>query len=74
MESGMLNSSVIAEFPTDFYPTDMQYYPRPSQTTISSSKKQSLDVLLITTTDGKKKWIYYTKMNFVFLTNWIFFV
>lgn len=53
LESGMLNSSVVAEFPLDFYPTDMQYYPRPSQTTISSSKKQSLDVLLITTTDGK---------------------
>ncbi|XP_033228073.1 intraflagellar transport protein 80 homolog [Belonocnema kinseyi] len=53
LEGGMVNSSVVAEFPADFYPTDMQWHPRPTQTAIASSKKQSLDVLLITTTDGK---------------------
>lgn len=40
----------MTEFPNDFYPTDMQWNPRPNH--ISIAKKLSLDVLLITTADG----------------------
>jgi len=39
----------VAEFPNDFYPTDMQWHPHPNT---SIAKKSSLDVLLITTADG----------------------
>ena len=64
LEGGIVNSSVIAEFPSDFYPTDMQWHPRPMQAAISSLKKQSLDVLLITTTDGKFTTFIIFKFNF----------
>ncbi|XP_014204376.1 intraflagellar transport protein 80 homolog [Copidosoma floridanum] len=53
-EGGVVSAKVIAEFPDDFYPTGMQWHPRPSQPTSSGAlKKQSMDVLLITTDDGK---------------------
>jgi intraflagellar transport protein 80 len=52
-EGGIINSKVVTEFPDDFYPTDMQWHPRPSQTGLGAVKKQAMDVLLITTTDGR---------------------
>ncbi|KAG7208843.1 hypothetical protein KM043_015029 [Ampulex compressa] len=52
LEGGIAHSSIITEFPSDFYPTDMQWHPRPNYT-VSVTKKQSLDVLLIATADGK---------------------
>ncbi|XP_043253953.1 intraflagellar transport protein 80 homolog [Colletes gigas] len=52
LEGGIAHSSIVTEFPDDFYPTDMQWHPRPNYTTLIT-KKQSLDVLLITTADGK---------------------
>lgn len=52
LESGKAHSSVITEFPSDFYPTYMQWHPRPNHL-MTASKKQSLDILLITTADGK---------------------
>ncbi|XP_072760097.1 intraflagellar transport protein 80 homolog [Anoplolepis gracilipes] len=50
LEGGTAHSTVVTEFPNDFYPTDMQWHPHPNQ---SLTKKSSLDVLLITTADGK---------------------
>ncbi|XP_029033851.1 intraflagellar transport protein 80 homolog isoform X2 [Osmia bicornis bicornis] len=52
LEGGIAHSSIITEFPDDFYPTDMQWHPRPNYALLIT-KKQSLDVLLITTADGK---------------------
>ncbi|XP_017875268.1 intraflagellar transport protein 80 homolog isoform X2 [Ceratina calcarata] len=52
LEGGIAHSTVVTEFPDDFYPTDMQWHPRPNYAMLIS-KKQSLDVLLITTADGK---------------------
>ncbi|OAD57910.1 Intraflagellar transport protein 80 like protein [Eufriesea mexicana] len=52
LEGGIAHSSIVTEFPDDFYPTDMQWHPRPNYTALIT-KKQSLDVLLITTADGK---------------------
>ncbi|XP_058808813.1 intraflagellar transport protein 80 homolog isoform X2 [Phymastichus coffea] len=53
-EDGAINSRVVAELPEDFYPTDMQWQPRPAQASgVGAVKKQSLDVLLISTADGK---------------------
>ncbi|XP_043511974.1 intraflagellar transport protein 80 homolog isoform X3 [Frieseomelitta varia] len=52
LEGGIAHSSIVTEFPDDFYPTDMQWHPRPNYATLIT-KKQSLDVLLITTADGK---------------------
>ena len=54
LEGGIARASTIVEFPIGFYPTDMQWHPRPAQGTTTSVKKQSLDILLITTADGKK--------------------
>lgn len=51
LEGGIAHSIIVAEFPHDFYPTDMQWHPRPNHTA-SVAKKSSLDVLLITTADG----------------------
>lgn len=48
MEGGIAHPTIVTEFPSDFYPTDMQWHPRPVQI-----KKQSLDVLLISTAEGK---------------------
>ncbi|XP_020293315.1 intraflagellar transport protein 80 homolog isoform X2 [Pseudomyrmex gracilis] len=47
------HSAVITVFPDDFYPTDMQWHSRSSTDTASIAKKSSMDVLLITTADGK---------------------
>ncbi|XP_071638496.1 intraflagellar transport protein 80 homolog isoform X5 [Temnothorax longispinosus] len=52
LEGGIAHSTVVTEFPNDFYPTDMQWHPRPNHTA-SAAKTSSLDVLLITTADGK---------------------
>ncbi|CAK9809405.1 Intraflagellar transport protein 80 homolog [Anthophora plagiata] len=52
LEGGTVHSSIVTEFPDDFYPTDMQWHPRPNYAVLIT-KKQSLDVLLITTADGK---------------------
>ncbi|XP_076387112.1 intraflagellar transport protein Oseg5 isoform X4 [Megachile rotundata] len=52
LEGGIAHSNVVTEFPDDFYPTDMQWHPRPNYALLIT-KKQSLDVLLITTADGK---------------------
>ncbi|XP_014608812.1 PREDICTED: intraflagellar transport protein 80 homolog [Polistes canadensis] len=52
LESGNTHSTVITEFPLDFFPTSMQWHPRPNHL-VTASKKQSLDVLLITTADGR---------------------
>ncbi|KOC63788.1 Intraflagellar transport protein 80 like protein [Habropoda laboriosa] len=52
LEGGIAHSSIVTEFPDDFYPTDMQWHPRPHYAVLIT-KKQSLDVLLITTADGK---------------------
>ncbi|XP_060811530.1 intraflagellar transport protein 80 homolog isoform X3 [Bombus pascuorum] len=52
LEGGTAHSSIVTEFPNDFYPTDMQWHPRPNYAALIT-KKQSLDVLLITTADGK---------------------
>ncbi|CAK9811983.1 Intraflagellar transport protein 80 homolog [Anthophora quadrimaculata] len=52
LEGGTAHSSIVTEFPDDFYPTDMQWHPRPNYAVLIT-KKQSLDVLLITTADGK---------------------
>ncbi|XP_015608210.1 intraflagellar transport protein 80 homolog [Cephus cinctus] len=54
LEGGTAHSNIISKFPEDFYPTDMQWHPRPVQSAgVTSTKKQSFDVLLITTADGK---------------------
>lgn len=50
LEGGIAHSTVVTEFPNDFYPTDMQWHPRPN--TASGTKTSTLDVLLITTADG----------------------
>ncbi|XP_012054579.1 PREDICTED: intraflagellar transport protein 80 homolog [Atta cephalotes] len=50
LEGGIAHSTIVTQFSSDFYPTDMQWHPRPNQT---ASMKKSLDVLLITTADGK---------------------
>ncbi|PBC33240.1 Intraflagellar transport protein [Apis cerana cerana] len=52
LEGGIAHSNIITEFPDDFYPTDMQWHPRPNYAVLIT-KKQSLDILLITTADGK---------------------
>ncbi|XP_033323231.1 intraflagellar transport protein Oseg5 isoform X1 [Megalopta genalis] len=52
LEGGIAHSSVVTQFPDDFYPTDMQWHPRLNYGTLIT-KKQTLDVLLITTADGK---------------------
>ncbi|KAI4494196.1 hypothetical protein M0802_009065 [Mischocyttarus mexicanus] len=52
LESGNAHSTVITEFPLDFFPTSMQWHPRPNHL-VTASKKQSLDVLLITTANGR---------------------
>ncbi|XP_076654233.1 intraflagellar transport protein Oseg5 isoform X1 [Halictus rubicundus] len=52
LEGGIAHSSVVTQFPDDFYPTDMQWHPRLNYGALIS-KKQTLDVLLITTADGK---------------------
>ncbi|XP_046470778.1 intraflagellar transport protein 80 homolog isoform X2 [Neodiprion pinetum] len=52
LEGGTVHSSIITTFPSEFCPTDMQWHPRPMQPSMSS-KKQSFDILLITTADGK---------------------
>ncbi|KAL2750901.1 intraflagellar transport protein 80 isoform X1 [Vespula maculifrons] len=52
LESGNAHSTVITEFSSDFFPTSMQWHPRPNHL-ITASKKQSLDILLITTADGR---------------------
>ncbi|XP_076755715.1 intraflagellar transport protein Oseg5 [Xylocopa sonorina] len=52
LEGGIAHSTIVTEFPDDFYPTDMQWHPRPNYAVLIT-KKQSLDVLLITTADGK---------------------
>ncbi|XP_067210138.1 intraflagellar transport protein 80 homolog isoform X2 [Linepithema humile] len=52
LESGTAHSTIITEFPNDFYPTDMQWHPYSNQAP-SITKQSSLDVLLITTADGK---------------------
>jgi len=49
LEGGIAHSTIVTQFSSDFYPTDMQWHPRPNQT---ASMKKSLDVLLITTADG----------------------
>lgn len=51
LEGGIAHPSVVTEFPDDFYPTDMHWHPRPNYGVLIT-KKQSLDVLLITTADG----------------------
>ncbi|KAL0124330.1 hypothetical protein PUN28_006277 [Cardiocondyla obscurior] len=51
LEGGIAHSTVVTKFPSDFYPTDMQWHPRPK--IASTAKASSLDVLLITTADGK---------------------
>ncbi|XP_029671491.1 intraflagellar transport protein 80 homolog [Formica exsecta] len=51
LKNGTVHSTVVTEFSNDFYPTDMQWHPHPNH--ISIAKKSSLDVLLITTADGK---------------------
>lgn len=51
LEGGIAHSNIVTEFSDDFYPTDMQWHPRPNYTALIT-KKQSLDVLLITTADG----------------------
>ncbi|XP_070155194.1 intraflagellar transport protein 80 homolog [Polyergus mexicanus] len=51
LENGTAHPTVVTEFSNDFYPTDMQWHPHPNHTSIA--KKSSLDVLLITTADGK---------------------
>ncbi|XP_043275719.1 intraflagellar transport protein 80 homolog [Venturia canescens] len=51
LEGGVARASTVVEFPVNFYPTDMQWHPRPGL--VNSVKKQSLDILLITTADGK---------------------
>lgn len=57
LEGGIAHPNVVTEFPNDFYPTDMQWHPRPNHTA-SMTKKSSLDVLLITTADGMLFKIY----------------
>ena len=52
-EGGSINSKIITEFPEDFHPTDMQWHPRPANQSLGAIKKQALDVLLITTADGR---------------------
>ncbi|XP_016838578.1 intraflagellar transport protein 80 homolog [Nasonia vitripennis] len=52
-EGGTINAKVVTEFPDDFHPTDMSWHPRPAQTNLGAVKKQAMDVLLITTSDGK---------------------
>ncbi|CAG5078654.1 Similar to Ift80: Intraflagellar transport protein 80 homolog (Rattus norvegicus) [Cotesia congregata] len=53
LDGSSAQTTKIAEFPEDFYPTDMQWHPRAIQNTGTSIKKQSHDVVLITTADGK---------------------
>ncbi|XP_011140826.1 intraflagellar transport protein 80 homolog isoform X1 [Harpegnathos saltator] len=52
LEGGIAHASVVTQFPNDFYPTDMQCHPCLNHT-VFIAKKSSLDVLLITTADGK---------------------
>jgi len=52
LEGGTAHPTVITEFPSDFYPTDMQWHPYFNYA-VSTVKGSSYDVLLITTTDGK---------------------
>lgn len=53
LEGGVARGTTVVEFPAGFYPTDMQWHPRPAQGSSVSVKKQSLDILLITTADGE---------------------
>ncbi|KAK0160104.1 hypothetical protein PV328_007545 [Microctonus aethiopoides] len=53
LDGGSVNATTITQFPNDFYPNDMQWHPRSIQTNGTSIKKQSQDILLITTADGK---------------------
>ncbi|XP_063974091.1 intraflagellar transport protein 80 homolog [Diachasmimorpha longicaudata] len=53
LEGGTAHPSTVTQFPNDFNPTDMQWHPRSIQNVGTSMIKQSLDVLLITTADGK---------------------
>ncbi|KAG8035853.1 hypothetical protein G9C98_002979 [Cotesia typhae] len=53
LDGSSTQTTKITEFPEDFYPTDMQWHPRAIQNTGTSIKKQSHDVVLITTADGK---------------------
>jgi len=58
LEGGIAQSTIITEFPNDFYPTDMQWHSYPNHNTLSVATKSSLDVLLITTADGMSKYIH----------------
>ncbi|XP_066597521.1 intraflagellar transport protein 80 homolog [Prorops nasuta] len=54
LEGGIAHPNIITEFAADFFPTDMHWHPKPNHyATASFGKKQSLDVLLITTADGR---------------------
>ncbi|XP_011861204.1 PREDICTED: intraflagellar transport protein 80 homolog isoform X2 [Vollenhovia emeryi] len=53
LEGGVAHSTVVIEFPNDFYPTDMQWHPRPNIVSSAKTNTSSLDVVLITTADGK---------------------
>ncbi|XP_012280148.1 intraflagellar transport protein 80 homolog [Orussus abietinus] len=53
LEGGTAHSTIVTKFSDDFYPTDMQWHPRPMQPSAVTTKMQSLDVLLITSADGK---------------------
>jgi len=57
LENGIAQSTIVTEFPIDFYPTDMQWHSY-SNHTLSVATKSSLDVLLITTADGMSKYIH----------------
>lgn len=74
LESGNAHSAVIAEFPTDFFPTSMQWHPRPNHL-ITASKKQSLDILLITTADGMyfNFWKYQNQSYYTSFSNTLFY-
>ncbi|XP_034936884.1 intraflagellar transport protein 80 homolog isoform X2 [Chelonus insularis] len=53
LDGGSVHPTTVTEFPVNFYPTDMQWHPRSIQNNGTSIKKQSHDILLITTADGK---------------------
>ncbi|XP_057339351.1 intraflagellar transport protein 80 homolog [Microplitis mediator] len=53
LDGSLIQTNKIIQFSDDFNPTDMQWHPRAIQNTGTSIKKQSHDVLLITTADGK---------------------
>lgn len=75
MEGGIAHSNIITEFSDDFYPTDMQWHPRPNYAVLIT-KKQSLDILLITTADGICSFIFSVLRifrNFIIILFYIFF-